>query len=32
MVEVVNFKCNPSLIGPLLGQPEIFPACYMSKK
>lgn len=30
-LDVVNFKCNPILIGSLLDEPGFFPAYHMSK-
>lgn len=31
ILEVVNFKCDPTLIGSLLGEEGFFPAYHMSK-
>ena len=31
VLDVVNFKCNPILIGSLLGEDGFFPAYHMSK-
>ena len=31
MLQVVNFKCDPILIGSLLGEKGFFPAYHMSK-
>ena len=31
MLEVVNFKCDPILIGTLREEPGFFPAYHMSK-
>ena len=31
VLDVVNFKCNPILIGSLLGESGFFPAYHMSK-
>ena len=30
-LQVVNFKCDPLMIGSLLGEPGFFPAYHMSK-
>lgn len=30
-LDVVNFKCDPILIGSLLGEPGIFPGYHMNK-
>ena len=32
LLDVVNFKSNPILIGSLLGEPGFFPAYHMSKE
>ena len=32
MIDVVNLKCDPILIGSLRGEPGIFPAYHMNKK
>ena len=31
MIDVVNLKCDPILIGSLRGEPGIFPAYHMNK-
>lgn len=31
-LDVVNFKCDPILIGSFLGEPGFFPAYHMSKE
>ncbi len=31
-LDVVNFKCDPILIGSLRGEPGIFPAYHMNKE
>lgn len=31
LLNVVNFKCEPILMGSLLGEPGFFPAYHMSK-
>ncbi len=31
VLQVVNFKCDPILIGSLLGEKGFFPAYHMSK-
>lgn len=31
LLDVVNFKCDPTLIGSLLGEEGFFPAYHMSK-
>ena len=31
ILDIVNFKCDPVLIGSLLGSPGIFPAYHMNK-
>ena len=32
LLDVVNFKCDPILIGSLRGEPGIFPAYHMNKE
>ena len=32
LLDVVNFKCDPILIGSLSGEPGIFPAYHMNKE
>ena len=32
LLDVVNFKCNPILIGSLLGKDGVFPAYHMNKE
>lgn len=31
LIDIVNFKCDPVLIGSLLNEPGFFPAYHMSK-
>jgi len=32
LVDAINLKCDPSLVGPLRNEPGIFPAYHMNKE